>query len=55
MEATTINISTDQIAKQIRAPGVRKQDVFDAEDFEATKFVNQIYPDGAHSIQHPPL
>lgn len=46
MEQATINISTDQIAKQIRTPGVKKPDVFDAEDFDAVKIVNQIYPDG---------
>lgn len=30
----------------IRSPLDRKQDVFDAADFDPTKFINQIYPDG---------
>lgn len=31
----------------LKSPFQRKTDVFDAEDFDPTKFVNQIYPDGA--------
>lgn len=31
----------------IKSPLERKQDVFDSEDFEPTKFINQIYPDEA--------
>lgn len=31
----------------IKSPLDRKQDIFDAADFEPTKFINQIYPDGA--------
>lgn len=27
-------------------PSERRADVFDAEDFDAIKFINQIYPDG---------
>lgn len=30
----------------LKSPFVRKTDVFDSEDFDPTKFVNQIYPDG---------
>jgi hypothetical protein len=30
----------------IKSPLERKQDVFDTEDFDANKFINQIYPDG---------
>lgn len=29
----------------IRVPG--KGDIFDQEDFDATKFINKLYPDGA--------
>jgi hypothetical protein len=43
--------STGQPAAQqqaiiLKTPLERKQDVFDSEDFEPTKFINQIYPDG---------
>ena len=31
----------------LRSPYQRKADVFDSEDFEPAKFINQIYPDGA--------
>eukprot|EP00775_Hariotina_reticulata_P007996 gene7996-8194_t len=31
----------------LKSPFVRKTDVFDSEDFDPTKFVNQIYPDEA--------
>jgi hypothetical protein len=36
-------------AKEIvlSTPFQRKKDVFDAEDFQPAKFINQIYPDGA--------
>ncbi len=27
-------------------PSERKKDIFDSEDFDAIKFINQIYPDG---------
>ncbi len=30
----------------IKSPFERKTDVFDSEDFEPIKFINQIYPDG---------
>lgn len=30
----------------IKTPPERKLDVFDSEDFDATRFINQIYPDG---------
>lgn len=30
----------------LRSPFERKKDVFDAEDFEAVKLINQLYPDG---------
>lgn len=41
--------SSPQPAKNIiiKSPFQRKQDVFDAEDFQPPKFINQIYPDGA--------
>lgn len=29
-----------------RLPSERKPDIFDREDFQAIKFINQIYPDG---------
>ena len=28
-------------------PSERKEDVFDKEDFDATRFINQMYPDEA--------
>lgn len=30
----------------LKSPFQRKTDVFDSEDFDPVKFVNQIYPDG---------
>jgi hypothetical protein len=30
----------------LKSPFQRKKDVFDAEDFQAVRFINQIYPDG---------
>jgi hypothetical protein len=30
----------------LKSPFQRKKDVFDAEDFQPVKFINQIYPDG---------
>lgn len=42
--------TTAQPAQQqtiiLKSPLDRKQDVFDSEDFDPTKFINQIYPDG---------
>ncbi len=35
-----------QMVINIKSPLERKQDVFDSEDFDANKFINQIYPDG---------
>lgn len=34
----------------LKSPFQRKTDVFDSEDFDPTKFVNQIYPDGKHAM-----
>ena len=31
----------------LKVPSEQKQDVFDQPDFDAIKFINQIYPDGA--------
>jgi hypothetical protein len=33
----------------IKSPLNRKTDVFDTEDFDAVKFINQIYPDGGRA------
>jgi hypothetical protein len=30
----------------LKGPFTRKTDVFDSDDFEPIKFINQIYPDG---------
>ena len=30
----------------LRSPFERKRDVFDAEDFDAVKLINKLYPDG---------
>jgi hypothetical protein len=42
--------STTQPAQQqtiiIKSPLERQPDVFDTPDFDPTKFINQIYPDG---------
>jgi hypothetical protein len=42
--------STKQPAQQqtiiIKSPLERQPDVFDTPDFDSTKFINQIYPDG---------
>lgn len=35
---------------QLKSPFQRKQDVFDAPDFDPVKFINQIYPDGARQV-----
>jgi hypothetical protein len=34
----------------LKSPFQRKTDVFDSEDFDPVKFVNQIYPDGEHHV-----
>ena len=31
----------------LKLPSERKEDVFDKDDFDATKFINQMYPDEA--------
>lgn len=50
--------SDPQLTKSItlKSPFQKKTDVFDSEDFDPVKFVNQIYPDGMYggcsSAQH---
>lgn len=39
----------------LKSPYQRKQDVFDSDDFEPIKFINQIYPDGEHTPVTPPV
>lgn len=41
---------------QPASPFPKKKQLFDAEDFDAVKLINQIYPDGTPSDGcHPPL
>lgn len=37
---------------KITSPFTKKKELFDAEDFDAVKLINQIYPDGAPIMQH---
>jgi hypothetical protein len=37
--------SQDQVEIKLKLPSEKKPDVFDQTDFDATKFINTIYPD----------
>lgn len=47
---SSVHAAASQQHVTIKSPLERKQDVFDSEDFEPTKFINQIYPDGKHGM-----
>ena len=48
MEARRLSVDgSGPSATRVVIKPPRKTDVFDAEDFDAVKFMNQIYPDGA--------
>jgi hypothetical protein len=50
--ASTSSSGQQQTIINIKSPLERKQDVFDTEDFDANKFINQIYPDGESFTAH---
>ena len=46
MPETTTHAVEVHAPLTLSLPSERKPDVFDSEDFDAVKFINQIYPDG---------
>jgi hypothetical protein len=45
--------SHTQPVVHLKSPYARKQDVFDAPDFDPVKFINTIYPDGEAAVAGP--
>jgi hypothetical protein len=50
-DAASTQAAPDAVV-QLKSPYQRRQDVFDAPDFDPVKFINQIYPDGGLGAPH---